>query len=164
MVIDLEPVFNCPGKYVDIDYTIDLTSKEYGGAFPFAEPVKVKGRIQNECSVVELCAGVVFPFVAACDRCASSVSRQFDFEFRHILAPSLENEDSDDIICIDVKNFNLDELITDDIFLSLPSKFLCKDDCKGVCAGCGADLNREECRCKKEVDPRLAVLQQLLDN
>ena len=31
------------------------------------------------------------------------------------------------------------------------------------CAGCGANLNYEKCTCKKQVDPRWAVLEQLLD-
>jgi uncharacterized protein len=34
-------------------------------------------------------------------------------------------------------------------------KQLCKSDCKGICPGCGVDLNREKCRCSgKTVDPR----------
>ena len=47
--------------------------------------------------------------------------------------------------------------------LHLDTKNLCSPDCKGLCPGCGADLNREPCRCKKEVDPRLAKLAQLLE-
>ena len=43
-------------------------------------------------------------------------------------------------------------------------KNLCSDDCKGLCFKCGVDLNVEPCRCKPEVDPRLAALAQLLDN
>ena len=46
--------------------------------------------------------------------------------------------------------------------LDMDTKFLCSEDCKGLCPGCGADLNRESCRCKKAVDPRLAKLAQLL--
>ena len=46
--------------------------------------------------------------------------------------------------------------------LGMDSKFLCSEDCKGLCPTCGADLNLGPCGCRKEVDPRLAVLAQLL--
>ena len=39
--------------------------------------------------------------------------------------------------------------IREDILLSIPDRFKCSEDCKGLCPGCGADLNEEPCRCKK---------------
>ena len=59
---------------------------------------------------------------------------------------------------------DLDEVVTTAYILAMDTKNLCSDDCKGLCAKCGADLNLEACRCKPEVDPRLAALAQLLDN
>ena len=46
----------------------------------------------------------------------------------------------------------------------MDTKNLCSPDCKGLCPGCGANLNHEACRCKKAVDPRLAKLAQLLED
>ena len=57
----------------------------------------------------------------------------------------------------------LKELVLSDLLLNLPMKHLCREDCKGLCPGCGVNLNREPCRCKKQVDPRWAALEQLLD-
>jgi uncharacterized protein len=42
----------------------------------------------------------------------------------------------------------VDQLVAEQIFLALPVKVLCSDDCKGLCPGCGANLNEEACRCK----------------
>ena len=39
----------------------------------------------------------------------------------------------------------------------------CSEECKGLCPTCGKNLNHEKCNCKKEVDPRMAALLQLLD-
>ena len=39
--------------------------------------------------------------------------------------------------------------IREDILLSIPDRFKCSEDCKGLCPGCGANLNDESCRCKK---------------
>ena len=35
----------------------------------------------------------------------------------------------------------------EDILLAMPSRFKCSETCKGICPGCGANLNREKCRC-----------------
>ena len=43
-----------------------------------------------------------------------------------------------------------DEEIREEFVLSFPTKHLCHEDCKGLCQDCGADLNVEECKCKKE--------------
>jgi uncharacterized protein len=50
----------------------------------------------------------------------------------------------------------------DALALELPDKILCAEDCAGLCAGCGANLNTEACRCPPpEIDPRLAPLADL---
>ena len=54
---------------------------------------------------------------------------------------------------------DVDLVVLEQIELSLPMKFLCRVDCKGLCPECGANLNDGKCDCKKEAaDPRLAVL------
>ena len=56
------------------------------------------------------------------------------------------------------------DVLETSFILNTDSLFLCRDDCKGLCPRCGADLNEGPCGCKPEKDPRLAVLEQLLDN
>jgi len=47
--------------------------------------------------------------------------------------------------------------------LSIPMKLLCREDCQGICPGCGANLNQEACRCgEKPGDPRWEKLRELL--
>lgn len=55
---------------------------------------------------------------------------------------------------IDLKQLALEQLV-----LALPGYPVCKDSCKGLCPGCGQDLNKDKCTCgPKVVDPRLAAL------
>ena len=42
----------------------------------------------------------------------------------------------------------VDRLVAEQIFLALPVKLVCSDDCMGICPGCGANLNEDTCRCK----------------
>lgn len=52
----------------------------------------------------------------------------------------------------------------DAVALELPEQILCRDECAGLCAGCGADLNAGPCTCPPaEPDPRLAALAELRD-
>ena len=81
----------------------------------------------------------------------------------HVLVRELNDENNDELICISSAQMDLDKLVSDDVFLSLPSKFLCAEDCKGICPTCGMNLNAGPCDCKKSVDPRLADLLQLLE-
>ncbi len=56
-----------------------------------------------------------------------------------------------------------DEVLVEQLLLSLPMKPLCSPECKGICPRCGADLNVSGCNCDvSEVDSRLKVLEQLL--
>ena len=57
---------------------------------------------------------------------------------------------------------DLDEILTTAFVLNMDSKLLCRPDCKGLCCRCGKNLNDGPCGCRPEVDPRLAVLGQLL--
>lgn len=60
---------------------------------------------------------------------------------------------------------NLEPLIEQALYLALPMRAVCKDNCQGLCPKCGCNLNLKKCDCKdEEIDPRLAVLQQLLKN
>ena len=87
------------------------------------------------------------------------IDQRFDYTFSHKLIQSLEEEYNDDYIETPDLSLDLDELTSSDILLELPSKFLCKGDCQGLCQKCGHNLNLGDCGCnRKEVDPRLAIL------
>ena len=163
MFIELEPVFNNIGLSLDFDYQLDLSECELAGVKPFITPVKVKGCARNVTGIVELAAEAVFTLSAPCDRCAAPIERTFTVPVEHTLVTHLNNDDNDELILIDNFRFDLDPLVSEDIFLSLPAKFLCKEDGKGICPRCGRNLNEGPCSCEKPVDPRLAVLKQLLD-
>jgi uncharacterized protein len=63
------------------------------------------------------------------------------------------------------QEIDLTDDIRDLLLLSLPVKLLCKEDCRGLCTGCGANLNVEECRCAaKRIDTRWQPLQKLLNH
>ncbi|MBQ3150786.1 MAG: DUF177 domain-containing protein [Clostridia bacterium] len=165
MVFELEPLFNNIGYTMDISYDMDMSDVDFNMTRPFTTPVRVRGRFINSAGVVSVSAVAEFSLDLFCDRCASPIVKACRIPVEHVLVTELNDEENNiDLILLDSFRFQLDELVCDDIFLELPSKFLCKDDCAGICASCGKNLNDGPCSCKKSVDPRLEALLQLLDN
>ena len=71
-------------------------------------------------------------------------------------------EDVDELSFIDGYMLDVDKLIMDEIVVALPTKVLCKEDCKGLCSICGTNLNNHTCDCHKEsLDPRMAAIQDI---
>ncbi len=164
MFINLEKVFGGGVSELEISYDFDFSACEFGGVYPFTTPVKLRGVITNETDIVYIKAEASFRFDAVCDRCACSFSRDMTVPVSHILVSELNDEDNDEYILAEGMNLDIEQLTLEDILLSLPTKILCKEECKGMCSRCGKNLNEGECDCEKEIDPRLEALRQLLDD
>jgi len=75
---------------------------------------------------------------------------------------ALESADGEDVLGLAEyreDKIDLGEVVREQLYLALPMKPLCREDCKGLCPVCGANRNRETCTCQQEwVDPRMAAL------
>lgn len=162
MVLDLKKVFLVENESVTMHTEVDMTEAEAAVAFR-GEKVPADIKAGNHAGFVEFTADVSFTCDYRCDRCAAEVSRDFHFQFRHILVLQLTEESGDDYIEAPDYKLDTDALLRDDILLELPSKLLCQEGCKGLCMKCGKNLNEGKCSCElKEADPRLAALRELL--
>ncbi len=162
--INLEPLFNQTGSSLKIDYMLDLSSIDFSGSYPLSTPCKVDGEIKNETDVVTLYATVEVLYSGNCDRCAAPVEKHFLVPMEHTFVTELNDETNDEFMLVPTMKFDLEGLATEDVLLYLPNKFLCDEDCKGICPSCGKNLNEGPCDCKPEVDPRLASLLTLLED
>lgn len=165
MKLDLKRFAQEPGAVLPFSLELDLSQVEWNGLRPFAHGIHVEGRVRNMAGAMLLNAQLSGVLSLVCDRCAKPFEREKTVEYETLLALELANEESDDIVLLDKDGMlELDELMQEVFLLEMDTKNLCSEDCKGLCSGCGADLNREPCRCKKEIDPRLAKLAQLLED
>ncbi len=163
MIIELESIFNTEGLKTTFDYELSLSEIDVSGINPITQPVKVKGFVENTAGIVNLNASVDFVYEAPCDRCATDVKRNFSISMEHSLVVTLESGENDAFLEVPNMRLDLDQLVEEDVNLAIPSKYLCNPDCKGLCSICGKNLNENQCDCKAPVDPRMAVLLQLLD-
>lgn len=73
--------------------------------------------------------------------------------------------DEDEIFPIDDHHLlDLTEAVRQNTLTALPMVMLCQEECQGLCSQCGKDLNSGPCDCQPEVDARLSILEQLLQN
>ena len=164
MLLQCRSLFVGEVNSLPIDTELDFSQVEHQGICPLSEPVHVVGAITARAGVVQLSARATFVFHGRCDRCLSAFDKTYDVPLEHILVATLEDEENDDYILLDQYQLDLADLTMADILLELPYKNLCREDCRGLCPMCGKNLNEGLCGCShKSVDPRLAVLGQLLD-
>ena len=163
MLLQLKPLFMGERESLPIDTELDFSGLEWQGDYPFRQPVRVKGAVALTAEIVMLRARVSYVFGGRCDRCMEEFQDERELDLEHILVTSLENGDEGDFVLIDNYQLPLDELVEADLILSLPFKNLCREDCRGLCPICGKNLNQGDCGCEKDtVDPRLAILKELL--
>ncbi len=86
---------------------------------------------------------LTFSLLGECTRCLSRTEQLFVEEFSEHVA---SNDDESYPVVNDKVDLTL--IVDDIILMNQPISFLCKEDCKGICAGCGVNLNNEECKCK----------------
>ena len=97
-----------------------------------------------------------------CGRCLEPVSVPFvisvDEQFELSDTPEQATEDSDEPY-IDGYQLDVDALVRNELFVHMPLRVLCKEDCKGICKRCGTNLNLGTCDCDAtELDPRMAAI------
>jgi uncharacterized protein len=106
-----------------------------------------------------------------CDRCLGSYSHELEPEFRLLLSSPAQDTDQNEIeLCkndmtirfISGDEIDIDDIVMEQIYLSLPIKFLCGQRCHGLCPTCGTNLNKEKCGCReKDGHPAFLKLKEL---
>ena len=165
MRLDLRTIIHTPDAKKSFQFQLDLSDLDFYGKKPVVRPVLAEGSVANHAGALVLNGTARSELDLVCDRCGREFSREKVVTLDSLLATELEHEDSEDeIILLDGNELDLDEVVTTAFVLAMDTKNLCSEDCKGLCAKCGADLNLGPCGCRPEVDPRLAALAQLLDD
>jgi len=82
------------------------------------------------------------PMELTCSRCLDKVRKTTEHEIT--LSYNVANLGEE---------LEVDKDVREEVLLNYPMRVLCKPDCKGMCSGCGANLNTEECKCKVKPEP-----------
>jgi DUF177 domain-containing protein len=134
-------------------------------------PATVSGKIRLAASEVFVNGHVDTRAQVECDRCLKpiEVPVSADFELEYITGSEYESsavaeltEAELSVSVFDGDAIDVDEIVKEQVLLTVPTRMLCREDCKGICPQCGTDKNTGECECVTEdIDPRWAALKNL---
>ncbi len=161
MLLDLREIIEVPGKSVPFTCELDVEGLEFESVKEYKSNPVAEGRVFNAAGILTLEGTLTADMTCVCDRCG----KVFDSVKLMDLNAYISDGESDDpeAFVLDGDKLDLSDTLSTLFVLDMETKFLCSEDCKGLCSKCGADLNLGPCGCRKEIDPRLAVLEQLLD-
>lgn len=163
MRINLHEIIDVPGGIVPFACELNTDRLCFPSVSRFLSVPTAFGQIENRAGVLTLTGELHADMICICDRCASEFEWKKTLDLNVLLAAELEDEENPDIFLLEDDWLDLDNVLETCFILNMETKCLCKEDCAGLCAGCGANLNTGTCSCRKKVDPRFAVLEQLLD-
>jgi len=164
--LDLRTVRLRSGEQFQDVRAIELEPYDLGGQRYLPVPEKPEGTItitrtsSGHLFELELEARVLGP----CMRCLEETEVTTHVASREYQASSPGDAEELSTPYLQNDRLDLSGWAHDAIALALPDKILCRADCAGLCARCGADLNREACTCgPPEPDTRWAKLAELRD-
>ena len=173
MKLDLRPLLAGDRELIfDYDLTLDFDPNDsssflYGVSFP--SPMKVSGKITNTAGYMKMTLTMSVDYQSTCARCLSPLSGEFTLDLEKTVASkemlSDDSEERQEQFAIIENGFlDMDEQLLEELEMAFPIRFLCRDDCLGLCQRCGKNLNEGKCNCgKDEIDPRLMPLKALLE-
>lgn len=98
-----------------------------------------------------------------CDRCLRKYLQPISFESTELYAFSETDVTETGYLFPEDGNIDLEPIVREEMLLSVPIKYLCRQDCSGLCPICGVNLNNSTCDHDEiSIDPRLAGLKSLL--
>jgi uncharacterized protein len=191
MLVKIEQIRDT-GLQLDEPIGLELLQEVLGGAgqdtgFRATRPSALRASLKKVSGGVLLQGNLTAHVTAPCKRCLKDVEQDVPVAFTLNLVPeslargddvggkeateeekaqgeragSFELEDADEVI-FDGKTIDLDPIVREQVLLALPMSAVCREDCKGLCAQCGQNLNEKQCGCEQKViDPRLAPLMNI---
>ena len=126
---------------------LNITAKITNVGYRFLVEAAVKGEVEVKC-----------------DRCLHDFTYFFDFKFMENYADHLSQQDHDEEICLFSGDIiDITENVNAALILNLPLRFLCKENCPGLCPQCGYDFSQGKCDCKSDnINPAFIGLKKLL--
>ncbi|MCI5127310.1 MAG: DUF177 domain-containing protein [Candidatus Electrothrix sp. AUS3] len=157
------------GNYYTITDDNWLTQTGYQKSAPVRAKLTL---IRKNDTRVEVCGSLDAGVLLACDRCLADYSFVVQSSFHYILDVASQESShikeiectraSLDIIQVEEPVVDIADLLRQQLYLAIPEKKICFQECKGLCPQCGTDLNSNECSCATETgNSPFAVLASL---
>lgn len=164
-VLDVQQLKKTRGERVNVSISEQLPSLPVEDVTPATE-AGYELTMTNIGGTITVEGTVTFGLRVHCNRCLAEFHQPVENRFQEIYydreQPHPGGREADWI------PFSGDEIdimpeVVQNIVVNMPMRFICREDCRGLCPVCGIDLNNGQCNCRQDnVDPRLAKLKDLL--
>ena len=162
MKVNVAQVRYRSGESVHFDLVEDFSPFDLGTeALSFSAPVHVQLQVTNTNNAVLVNGTIQTELKVMCGRCLEPfvypLKQPYQDEW---IFPSQATEELlETALLLEKDDVDISQRIFEQIVLALPMKFICSEECQGLCLTCGANLNLTSCACKEDViDPRFAAL------
>lgn len=184
MKIDVTELMNHRSNAIRFDYTFDPRHTDVE-CVELPEDVnipdngiRITGEAVDSLGCMMWKAHVSVSYKTPCARCLDETDAVLEFDMeRMILTERLFGDDhlsdddewdgdTEDVLYVNEARIIPDGDVIEEISLELPAFVLCSEDCPGLCPRCGKPLRDGDCGCKeeKQINPKFAILQKLLEN
>lgn len=168
-------VDNIPVEGLELNYqepaaSFDYLNEEGEDGAEIVGPVSVGVHVKKRSGGFEISGRLQGAAATICGRCLDKFNEDISHTFSYDCLPhdaiveEKEELTSDtlDICYYTGGEIDITALVHEQVALALPMRPLCREDCRGLCPECGANLNKGDCGCQKgTVDIRLAALKNL---
>src|ERR1041384_3010014 len=170
MRIELENLEGGKGDFAHVYQPDDLNPVDE--RVSVTQPATVSGKVRLAVNEFFVNGHVEARAQVECDRCLQPVETPVnaDFALEYISGSEYESsgvaeltEAEMSVSVFDGQVIDVDEIVKEQILLAVPTRMLCREDCKGICSECGTDRNTGDCNCSTDdTDPRWAALKKLI--
>lgn len=164
MSLDVSQALKSPGEVFPFQQEVEIPPQEIYDEDVRFEGVRLFGHYSATGEDIVLHGVLSGIAKAACANCLEEAAINLEVPFSEVFLHQGDPEDLD-VFLYTGSALELSRLAETIALLGLPMRILCRDDCKGVCPGCGGNLNKNQCLCHKQLrdDNPFAALKQLLD-
>jgi len=126
-------------------------------------PVEVRGRLMASGAGRYFWDAELATWVAGnCRRCLTPVQQPLRVWVQALFTEDVGTDDPAAYpLPTHAAEIDLGQAVREELILAVPRYVECREGCRGICAGCGTDLNTGTCSCRPEPDPRWAALDAL---
>ncbi len=169
MLIDLSAILRGEIRELPLEGEIFPDAAPYG--IEYLPGARISGVITGSAGLVSLTSRVSVPYRGECARCLDTVEAVLEFDFNRTIvtegtvSDDVLEEKADEYLVVKRGILEPDDAIAESVFLELPSRLLCSENCRGLCPKCGKKMTGDECGCApREIDPRWNQLRKLLED
>lgn len=151
MRINLKDAFILDRYEKEIEFRLPVGNDEdLNTLASFSEEPLVHFSICGKYGLVMCDTQIDYKCESFCCRCLAPVKSELHIKNQRRIITDPLKEDEDTILIDSSFNFNPEEEAKNQIIMEFPERFLCSEDCKGLCPNCGCNLNESTCSCEED--------------